>query len=153
MRIPIHILIEMTGVLKIFIALFAGGCIGWEREHAGKEAGIRTFSFICAGACALAVIAGFYDQTNNARIIANIVLGIGFLAGGTIIRSTRSSDDATGHLGTHGLTTAASLWITASVGVMIGLELYFVATFLTIFIVLSLQLPKTSIWKYFSSRK
>lgn len=153
MSISSPVLMEIQGIIKIFIALFAGGSIGWEREHAGKEAGIRTFAFICAGSCSLAVIAGFYSQDSGARIIANIVLGIGFLAGGTIFRATRSSDEAIGHFGTHGLTTAASLWITASVGVMIGVELYFIAIALTVFTVLSLQLPKASIWKYFSQRK
>lgn len=150
MVLPTPLLIELQGIVQVFLSLFAGSCIGWEREVAGKEAGIRTFSFICGASCSLSVLSRFYDPDSGARIVAHIILGVGFMAGGAIFRA-RGVDSQ--DFGTHGLTTAAALLVTACVGMMIGGSLYFLAIALTGFTVLALQLPKTTIWKYFSKKK
>ncbi len=138
--------LELYSLLKMFLALIAGGTIGWERENVGKEAGIRTFGFICVGACAYSVLSLLFSPDSASRIVANVVVGIGFLAGGVIFRSNGVDKSS------HGLTTASSLWVTATIGVMIGFEMYILAVGLTILTLLTLHLPSSKIWIYLSKK-
>ena len=105
------------------LAALLGAIVGFEREVAGKEAGARTHMLV-AGSAALAVGVGQLlfvseDQGNGdpARALHAVLTGIGFLCAGAIMR--RDS-------GIHGLTTAASLWFAASIGIAVGLQLYIV---------------------------
>jgi putative Mg2+ transporter-C (MgtC) family protein len=138
---------ELYSLLKVFLALLAGGVIGWEREKVGKEAGIRTFGCICAGACSYTVLSGLFTPDSTSRIVANVVVGIGFLAGGVIFRSTGVERSA------QGLTTASSLWVTATIGVMIGFGLYILAIGVTVLMVLTLHLPSSRIWSLLSKKR
>ena len=106
-------LAHRTGLL--LLAVFLGGLVGWERERQERPAGLRTHILVCVGA-ALMTLVGDAIPNNGARIAAQIVTGVGFLGAGTIIREADT-------LGTpvRGLTTAASLWATAGVGIAVGL--------------------------------
>ncbi len=99
-------------ILKIVLALLAGGLIGIEREFRDKAAGFRTLIFICAGACLFTVLSvKMAPDSDPNRIAANIVTGVGFLGAGVILRDGGK---------VIGLTTAATIWLTAAVGMGIG---------------------------------
>lgn len=100
----------------LLLAAILGGAIGWEREHAGKPAGLRTNILICIGATLLTDLsvraaAMASGPADPGRIAAQIVTGMGFLGAGTIIQGQRMVT---------GLTTAATLWIVAAIGMAIG---------------------------------
>ena len=108
---------ELASVsLRLLLAALVGGVIGFERERAGKAAGLRTHMLVSVGA-AIFVIApmelGFQEDALS-RIIQGLVTGIGFLGGGAILKSSRKED-------VEGLTTAAGIWLTAGLGVAVGL--------------------------------
>ncbi len=102
----------LEDILKIALAIVAGGLIGLEREFRDKAAGFRTLIFICLGAALFAILsskmAGDKDPT---RIAASIVTGVGFLGAGVIMREGGRVT---------GLTTAATIWMTAAFGMGIG---------------------------------
>lgn len=103
-------------ILRLLLAAAIGGLLGYEREHRGKEAGLRTHMLVAMGTALFVMVpqlAG-YSQESLARIIQGIAAGIGFLGAGTIIKQRES-------LIIHGLTTAASIWLTAALGVTVGL--------------------------------
>ncbi|MFQ5747282.1 MAG: MgtC/SapB family protein [Gemmatimonadota bacterium] len=128
--------IQVLGRLSLALAL--GALIGLERELSGKPAGLRTNILICVGA-ALLTEASVYAASNFAgheliradpgRIAAGIVTGIGFIGAGTIIvwRGTVT-----------GLTTAATLWVVAAIGMMVGFRAYVVAVGSTVLVLLTL---------------
>ena len=120
--------------LRIFIAAVVGGIVGYERKIANKPAGIRTLMLISVGS-ALFTIVGVTTLANfdPSKIIAGIVTGIGFLGAGTIFKS---KDTVTG------LTTAASMWAVAAIGLTAGLGEYVLMTVSTILIIIILQLNK-----------
>lgn len=102
--------------IRLFLAVLLGGLLGWEREHQGKSAGVRTHILVCMGSATLVFsvnTAGMVDDPMS-RVIQGIVAGIGFLGAGTIIKNRSPSD-------VRGLTTAAGIWFTCAVGVLIGL--------------------------------
>lgn len=105
--------LELLGGL--LLAAVLGGAIGWEREHAGKPAGLRTNILICMAATLLTdlsvLVAASSSVADPGRIAAQIVTGMGFLGAGTIIQSRGTVT---------GLTTAATLWIVAAIGMAIG---------------------------------
>ncbi len=99
-------------VLKLVIAMLVGGIIGAERELRDKSAGFRTILLITVGSTLFTIFSlGIGVETNPTRIAANIVTGIGFLGAGAILRE--------GHRIT-GLTTAATIWLAAALGMGIG---------------------------------
>lgn len=117
---------------ELFLAALLGGAIGWERGTHGKPAGLRTNILICVGAALLtdlsAKLASPYGDPT--RVSAQIVSGIGFLGAGTIIQSRGS---------VIGLTTAATLWVVAAIGMAVGGGHYVeaVGTTLCVFVVLA----------------
>jgi putative Mg2+ transporter-C (MgtC) family protein len=115
---------------QVVLASVLGGLVGWQREHLGIEAGVRTFAAVSLGACVFGLI-----YPSDTRIAAQIVTGIGFLGAGVIMRGR-------GHI--HGLTTAASLWAVASVGLAVAYGKFVLAVLVTIllFILLSIPLKK-----------
>lgn len=103
-------------VVRLVIAAALGGLLGWERERTGKAAGVRTHMLVALGAALFVLIpqqAGVSD-TDMSRVIQGVVAGIGFLCAGTIIKG-RDEEDV------QGLTTAAGIWLTAAIGVGVGL--------------------------------
>lgn len=125
-------------ILRILIALILSGMIGFEREMNNHSAGFRTHILVGVGACLMMLLSlyGFRDFQNDvsirfdpARIPSYVISGIGFLGAGTIIV----------YGGTiRGLTTAASIWAVAGLGLVIGNGMYDLAVFTTIVILLSL---------------
>ena len=119
--------------IRLLAALLAGGMIGLERSHRGREAGFREHTLVCVATCQLMLI-GVYDWHGGAivaqaydvsasRMIQGIMSGIGFLGAGGILKEGFS---------VRGLTTAASIWMTASIGILIGVGFYFPALITTL---------------------
>jgi putative Mg2+ transporter-C (MgtC) family protein len=103
-------------VVRLLLAALLGGLLGWERESKGKAAGLRTHMLVAIGAAVFVMIpqqAGV-DDADLSRIIQGVVAGIGFLCAGTIIKGR-------GEEQVQGLTTAAGIWLTAAIGVAVGL--------------------------------
>jgi len=122
--------------LRLFAAFFLGAIIGLEREVRGKEAGFRTNSLVSLGSALFMLISlevfEVYQgltQIDPGRIAAQVVTGIGFLGAGAIIRSTEKIK---------GLTTAASIWVTAGIGMACGMGMYVPALLTTFFALLIL---------------
>lgn len=112
--------------LKIILSLVFGTLIGLERERCGKSIGIRTVSLICVGATLYCLMTPNMDG-DNSRIVAQIVSGIGFLGAGIIFKNGDT---------VHGLTTAATIWSSAAVGSLVGLEMFKEAFFGTLIILI-----------------
>ncbi len=115
---------DLVMVLRVLLALALGAVIGYERERRGKGAGLRTHMLITLGAALFTVVSIYAFGRDYARLAAGIVTGIGFLGAGTIIKNEQG--------GVSGLTTAASIWVAAAVGVACGTGLYIVATVTTL---------------------
>lgn len=102
--------------IKLFSAAFLGAMLGFERELSGKDPSLRTFALISVGSCLFAIASS--ESIPGARvgdpfrIAAQVVSGIGFLGAGVIFRSRHR---------VHGLTTAALMWMTAAIGLCVGL--------------------------------
>ncbi len=125
---------ELTLLPRLLIATVLGGIIGYEREIHGRAAGIRTYAAVSLGAAMFTIInAHVPNLSDHTRIVSNIVTGIGFLGAGIIFR------DAGNGLIT-GLTTAATLWATAVVGVAGGFGMYVISIFSTVILFLLLYL-------------
>ena len=127
---------EIEMIIRLLIAAVLGGAVGLERESHEKAAGLRTHILVCVGSCIIMLTSmHLFDiykglvEVDPGRIAAQVVSGIGFLGAGTIIRSRASII---------GLTTAASLWTIAGVGLAIGSGLYVVAVFSTALILVIL---------------
>jgi putative Mg2+ transporter-C (MgtC) family protein len=117
-------ILEMT--LRLLAALLAGALIGYERSYHGRPAGFRTHALVCV-ASSLLMLVTVYEahwmpdtdsivQIDPTRMAQGIMTGIGFLGAGVIIREG---------LSVRGLTTAASIWITAAIGILAGIGFYF----------------------------
>lgn len=133
--IPVDINNELIIVLKTILAFAAGGFIGYDRERQGRDAGMRTYAAVCLGATLFTSISEHInDAAAASRIIANIVVGIGFLGAGIIYKDTTTNKSM-------GLTTAATVWCTAAVGVTIGLDFYIISMVATGALYFLLSLP------------
>jgi putative Mg2+ transporter-C (MgtC) family protein len=103
-------------VLRMLLAIVLGGLLGYQRERQGKAAGLRTHMLVALGSAFFVLIplqAGM-SLGDLSRVLQGLIAGIGFLLAGTILKQ-----QAEGHI--QGLTTAAGLWLTAAVGVAVGL--------------------------------
>ena len=102
--------------LRLILAIFLGGLLGYEREVKGKAAGVRTHMLVCLGASVFVMLLELDGADHDAmsRVIQGVVAGIGFLCAGTILKGENIAD-------VKGLTTAAGLWATAAIGVAVGL--------------------------------
>jgi putative Mg2+ transporter-C (MgtC) family protein len=132
-----------SDLFPIILALFFGAVVGLEREIHGKSAGLRTNILICVGAAIFTMVskqmAGASDS--HTRIAAQVVTGVGFLGAGAIIQDRG---------GVHGLTTAASIWLVASIGMACGAHYYYLAlvgTVLTIAVLLGLTPVTKAIYR------
>ena len=127
--------IEVDMILRLLLAAALGAIIGYQRERADKPAGLRTHILICEGSALFTVASlyGFGALADPARIAAGIVAGIGFLGAGAIIRREG------GLVG--GLTTAATIWAVAAIGLAAGAGLYLVSAVTTVIVLIVLLLP------------
>ena len=131
---------DFTVIVRVISALLLGFAIGFEREITNKDAGLRTNILVCLGACIFTIISiyGFPEVAvsgeemgtrDTARVAAQIVTGIGFIGGGTVLRHG---------FNIYGLTTAATLWVSASVGMACGAGMYGLALISTVLSILIL---------------
>lgn len=122
---------------KLFLSLLLGSIIGIERRRKGQIAGMRTFSLICMGATLAMLVSIYIPQEymglkngDPGRIAAQVISGIGFLGAGAIIQMKGS---------VKGLTTAASIWMTAAIGLAIGAGMYLVPILSVLFVLFILH--------------
>ncbi len=114
----------LEDLIKLLLAVLAGGLVGLEREFRDKSAGFRTLIFIAIGSTAFTIVsARLSPESDPNRIAANIVTGIGFLGAGAILRDGPRIT---------GLTTAATIWLTAALGMAIGGGQYWLAGMLVV---------------------
>ncbi len=122
-------------MVRLMLAAFLGGIIGLERELKRRPAGLRTNMFICFGSAMFTILstelAGEWSIGDHTRIAAQIIPGIGFIGAGSILHDKG---------GVSGLTTAATLFVVASIGMAAGSGLYLLAIFATMLIYLALHL-------------
>ncbi len=122
--------LQMEIVGRLALAAILGGIIGLEREYRGYPAGVRTMALVCMGSTLFADDSSLFGG-DSSRITAQIVSGIGFLGAGLIFREGYS---------VKGVTTAATIWTVAAIGIAIGGEVYIVAVFAALFAVILLEL-------------
>lgn len=145
---------QLTMIFQFLLSLVLGGLLGFEREISYKSAGIRTFAAVCGGACLFGILSCYVAQATGitaanvvhdpSRIAAQVVTGVGFLGAGLMFRE----GDAT-----KGLTTAASLWASAAIGLTVAFSLYFVAITATILLFVILLLSHSRVWLYLSPKR
>jgi putative Mg2+ transporter-C (MgtC) family protein len=121
-------------VVGILMSIIAGVIIGIEREFRGKSAGIATHSFVIGGSMLFTLVSIAIDPGSPGRVAANIVVGIGFLGAGMILKADSV------HI--VNLTTAASIWFSAAIGMAIGMQMYFIAVIAALFAVFVPRIPQ-----------
>ena len=109
-------------VIQLFIAALLGGIVGYERERKGKAAGIRTHMLVCLGTALIIIVARLdgIPQAEMSKVIEGVVAGIGFLGSGVILKLSQERE-------IWGITTAASIWTTAAIGLAVGLGQVWIA--------------------------
>jgi putative Mg2+ transporter-C (MgtC) family protein len=125
---------------RLVASTIMGGIVGWERRQADRPAGIRTMSLVSLGSCLFTITSAFAFingpmNWDSSRISAAIPSGVGFLGAGLIFKK----EDHGKSMVVHGLTTAASVWLSAAVGIACGGELYFAASFCVAIMMLLLR--------------
>ena len=126
---------ELFNITPLLLSVFLGFLIGLERESKHKSIGIRTVSLITLGSTIYTLISIYYFNSDPTRVIAQIVSGIGFLGAGIIFKSGNE---------VKGLTTAATVWTSSGIGVLVGLGLYEISIISTLLI-----LTINTLFKYF----
>ncbi len=126
---------ELELLTSLGLALFCGIIIGGERELRHKPAGLSTHSLVIGAATIFATMARTMGNGSAYAIAAQIVSGVGFLGAGVILKSERSG-------GITNLTTAASLWFSAAVGMMLGFGYPIAGILATVYAVVSSRIPK-----------
>ena len=125
---------QLEFLIDIIIALAAGFVIGAERESRGKPAGISTNSLVIGGSMLFTYLSAAVDPNSTSRIAAQVVSGIGFLGAGMILKGEIDKKITN-------LTTAASVWYSAAIGMAIGFNIYIIALAAVIFAVLVPRIP------------
>ena len=137
--------VELDITVKLFLAALAGALVGLEREKHGRPAGLRTNLLVAVGSCVMMIVSeafslkyGMFDaettlRLDPARVAAQIVTGIGFLGAGVILK-----EGAT----VRGLTTAASLWAVAGLGMSFGMGFFSLGAIATVLVLISLTFLK-----------
>ena len=126
--------LQLEFLIDIIIALAAGFVIGAERESRGKPAGISTNSLVIGGSMLFTYLSAAVDPNSTSRIAAQVVSGIGFLRAGMILKGEIDKKITN-------LTTAASVWYSAAIGMAIGFNFYIIALAAVIFAVLVPRIP------------
>ena len=135
--------------LRLVIALAFGGLVGLERSYHGRPAGFRTHTLVCLASALLMLVTVYEAQWFTAKVIGRVAVdptrmaqgimtGIGFLGAGVIMKEG---------LSVRGLTTAASIWITAAIGILVGIGFYFPAG-----LAVALTFGTLSLFRWFESR-
>jgi putative Mg2+ transporter-C (MgtC) family protein len=121
-------------MLRLLVALILGAVVGLERERQERAAGLRTVTMVSLGSCLFTIVGAYgFPNTDPSRVAAQIVTGIGFLGAGTIFLRKDL---------VRGLTTAATIWAVAAIGMAAGTSQYFIACFTTLLILSVLMVLK-----------
>ena len=131
--------IEVDIIIRLLLSVIFGGAIGYVREIKRKAAGLRTHMLVCMGSAIFTLVSIYMAQDGGmnadpTRIAASVVTGIGFIGAGAIFQMGGS---------VKGLTTAASIWVCAALGLAVGAGYYDIATFSTILALIVIQLLQT----------
>ena len=136
---------ELLILVKLLLAALAGALVGWEREKRGRPAGLRTNLLVSVGACTVMIISETFSlkyggrdalsvlRVDPARTAAQIVTGIGFLGAGVILKEGAN---------VRGLTTAASIWVVAGLGMAFGMGFFSLGAISTIIVLMGLLMLK-----------
>lgn len=134
---------ELDAIVRLLIAVILGGIVGFERQSRNKSAGLRTHILVSLGACLTMIVSlnislSFFfiyglTSADPERIAAQVISGIGFLGAGTILANKKG-------LNVIGLTTAASLWVVAAIGLAAGAGYWITASATTLFVYLTLAI-------------
>ncbi|MGZ9587320.1 MgtC/SapB family protein [Paenibacillus marinisediminis] len=144
---------NVTLTLRLLLAMLLGGLVGLEREQANHPAGLRTHILVCLGSALIMLLSiyGFSQfvsegnvRVDPARLATAVITGIGFLGAGTIIFTGKSIA---------GLTTAASLWVVAAIGLAVGAGFYYAAIITTILVLVNLFVFSKLEKRYFNGKK
>ncbi len=126
-----------SSIYKLLLSLLLGCCVGMERKRKGQNAGLRTFALISMGATLAMILSIYVPQEylglkngDPGRIAAQVITGVGFLGAGAIIQGKGS---------VRGLTTAAGIWMVATIGLAVGVGMYVVSTVATALIIFILM--------------
>ena len=120
--------LDIENIIRVIGAFTAGGLMGIEREFRGKPAGFRTMILISVGSCLFALVSQSF--TNNPdRIAANIISGVGFIGAGVVFKEG---------LHVRGITSAATIWMAAAIGMALGFGLYQIAVVVWVFVMATL---------------
>jgi len=114
-------------LIRLLAATLLGAIVGFERERAGKPAGLRTHTLVCVGTAVFVLVCTSAGMSSDglSRVIQGIVTGIGFIGAGTILKVNEEHE-------IKGLTTAAGVWMTAAIGVGVGLGVIGIAALSTV---------------------
>lgn len=123
---------ELVFIFNALLSLLIGFVIGIERESRGKDAGISTHTLVIMGSMLFTFLSLHVLSDSTTRIASQIVVGIGFLGAGLILKDGTS---------VRNLTTAASLWFSAAIGMAIGFQFYIVAITSAVIAILTLRIP------------
>ena len=128
-------LVELEIGLRLLLAAALGAIIGFQREKAGKPTGLRTVVLVCVGAALFTIVSayGFGTAADPSRIAAGIVVGISFLGAGAILHHDGGVIE--------GLTTAATIWVVAAIGLAVGAGLYIITVVAATIVLIILFLP------------
>lgn len=118
--------IEITITFRILLAIVLGFVLGLEREMYKRPAGLRTHILVCVASCLIMLVSMYgFDSGDPARVAAQVVSGVGFLGAGAIMRGDNGN-------GITGITTAATIWMSAMIGLSCGNGFYFGAILVTV---------------------
>ena len=129
--------LELRFLFSLVLCIIFGFLIGLERESRGKDAGISTYTFVIAGSMLFTFLSSL-DTESTSRIAAQIVTGIGFIGAGLIFKEGES---------VRNLTTAASIWFAAGIGMAIGFQHYLFAAVSTVIVIFLPKIPHYKDWK------
>ena len=117
-------------MVRLLVALILGAIVGLERERQERAAGLRTVTMVSLGSCLFTIVGAYgFPNTDPSRVAAQIVTGVGFLGAGAILR--QGTD-------VRGLTTAASIWVVAAIGMVIGFGSFWIGIFTTVLVLVTL---------------
>ncbi|TCK86765.1 putative Mg2+ transporter-C (MgtC) family protein [Natranaerovirga hydrolytica] len=126
--------ILLEAFFRLVLASIIGGLVGYERERKNHAAGLRTHLIVCLASCLIMILAMIWhmssEELDTSRIAQGVISGIGFLGAGTILRDGNK---------VRGLTTAASIWMVACIGLIVGSGLYSIGIVATIIVIFALM--------------
>ena len=123
---------DLVPVGRALLATALGAVLGHEREREGHEAGTRTYAIVALGAYLFGYVSTLGGESEQTRVAAQVAVGIGFLGGGVILR---------GRQRVHGLTTAATVWVTAAIGLAVAFGAYLLPVAATLIVYGLLRAP------------